>query len=76
VKQLSNIVPITDKMNATTGVDRRVHHMGSFTGASQPSDTQNKNKTALCVTSASVNPLFYRAVQLQADVHLQKIISL
>ena len=60
VKRLSNIVPTTDKMNATTGVDRRVRHTGSFTSASQPSDTRNKNKTALRVASASVSPLFYK----------------
>ena len=60
VKWLSNIVPTTDKMNATTGVDHRVHHMGSFTSTSQPSDTWNKNKTALHVASASVSPLFYK----------------
>ncbi|KAJ7683601.1 hypothetical protein B0H17DRAFT_1137725 [Mycena rosella] len=47
MKKLASVVPVSDTVNNTTGVDRYVRHAGTFGGSGVPANAQTQNKATV-----------------------------
>ncbi|KAJ6524888.1 hypothetical protein DFH09DRAFT_1372073 [Mycena vulgaris] len=53
IKKLAAVVPTSDTLNKTTGVDRYVRHAGTFGGAGEPANVRVQNKATVQSAAAS-----------------------
>ncbi|KAJ7433413.1 hypothetical protein FB451DRAFT_1380348 [Mycena latifolia] len=53
IKKLASVVPASDTVNKTTGVDRYVRHAGTFGGSGVPANARTQNKATIQKVAAT-----------------------